>query len=400
MIEIKYWDDDPNHGIIYDWKYLKKEYKKLKCPKGVYDPFSVDFTKAAYAQVLSDRSQGKTTNPLLLGLIMYRDYGTVTHVIRQSEEICQPKNIMDMCKTILEFNYISKIFGGKWNSIRYRGKRWRLTFVDDDGNVLEESAPVIVCFGLDESQKLKSAYNAPRGDLVIFDEFINESFGVNDFIRFMDLLKTIFRDRRGYVYMLSNTIDKNSQWFDEFCVRDAVEELQAGESQYVHTELGTTIFLQILSPVKTKQRLFINQWLFGFPNKKLAAITGADTWSMTNYQHIPSDKDTEHQVIFGRLYLLQSGKYVKLKLVHNNKVGYCVYVHPATKIYDDSIILTHGDILDKRYMFGFGSKKSKVLDLVWRLYEGNRFYYARNSEGSLVKSYISITRTKIRDMMK
>lgn len=397
---IQYFDDNPNHGIIYDWKHIRKEYKKLKCPKGVYDPFSVDFQKAAYGVVMSDRSQGKTTNPLLVGLIMNRDYGTVVHVIRQNKSICEPKSIMDMCKTILEFDYISKIYGGKWNSIRYRGKRWRLTLVDDEGHVLEESAPVIVCFGLDESQDLKSAYNAPRGDLVIFDEFINDSYGFNDFVRFMDILKTIFRDRRGYVYLLSNTIDLNSQWFDEFCIRDDLEGMQAGEMKYVKTILGTVLHIHILPPVRTKQRLFINQWLFGFPNKKLSSITGSETWATDNYQHIPSDREAEHTVIFGRLFLLQSGKYVKLKLVYNSAVGYCVYVHPATKIYDDSVILTHGDILDRRYQFGFGSKKSKLLDLIWRLYEGNRFYYARNSEGALVKSYIHLTKTKIRDMTK
>ena len=398
--DIKYYDDNPNHGIIYNWDFLKKEYKKLKCPKNVYNPFAVDFTKAAYCVCMSDRSQGKTTNPLLLGLLMYKYYGCVTHVIRQNKTICEPRNIMDMCKTILEFDYISKIFDGQWNSIRYRGKRWRLTLVDEEtGQVLEEcTQPCIACFGLDESQDLKSAYNAPRGDLVIFDEFINESYGYNDFIRFMDILKTIFRDRRGYVYLLSNTIDINSPWFDEFCVRDVVEGLQAGESTYTKTVLGTVMFLQILNPVKTKQRKFINQWLFGFPNKKLASITGAETWSMSNYPHIPPDKETESTVIFGRLFLYQSGKYVKLKLMYNEKVGYCVYVHPATKVYQDSAILTNGEILDKRYQFGFGSKNSKILDLIWRLYKANRFFYARNSEGELLKTYIRLTKTKLRDM--
>ncbi len=400
MIEnIKYFDDNPNHGIMYDWKHLQKEYKKLKCPKHVFNPFSVDFTKTAYGIIMSDRSAGKTTNPLLLGLIMYRDYGTITHVIRQSKYICEPKMIQDMFKTILEFDYITKIFGGKWNSVRYRGKRWRLVLLDEEsGRILEESEPVVACFGLDEWEDLKSAYNAQRGDLVIFDEFVNSKYSYDDFVHFMDILKTIFRDRRGYVYMLSNTIDLYTPWFDEFCLRDQIEDMKAGEKRVIHTALNTSVHIELLTPIKTKQRLFINSWLFGFPNPKLAAITGADTWAMKNYQHIPHDKESESTVIYGKVLLYQAGKYVKLKLVTNDKVGLCVYVHPVTHVYDDDTILTAGDITSKNQQFGFGNKDSMILTTIWRLYAANKFYYFHNSAGALVESYINSVKLKKRNM--
>lgn len=395
----EYIDNDPNKGILYDWKHLQREYKKLHCPKGVYNPFSVDFSRAAYCMCLSDRSSGKTTNVLLLGLLMYRDYGTVTHVIRQTKEICEPKNIKNMFDTIVQHHYIEKIFDNEYNNIRYRGKRWTLIFVDEEGNLLRESDTVCACFGLDESDNLKSAYNAPRGDLIVFDEFIATNFGYNDFFRFMDILKTILRDRRGYIYMLSNTINKNSPWFDEFCIRDIIEPMTTGQNTYYTTPLGTTLFIELLDPVKTKQRRFINSWLFGFQNKKLAAITGADVWATNNYQHIPPAKDAEPTMIFSRLFLEQSGKIVKLDLVYTKEIGYCVYVHAANKIYPDGYVLTNGEIKDRRYQFGFGNKKSKVLTMIWRLYAANRFFYATNSDGALIAAYISLTKTKQREMM-
>lgn len=396
---IKYWDDDPNNGIIYDWGLIQKEYKKLKCPKHVYQPVLSDFSKVAYQIIMSDRSNGKTTNPLLCAMIMYKLYGTVCHVVRQTKYICEPKMIQDLYKTVLEFDYISKIFDGQYNSIRYRGKRWRLTYLDDDGNVLEESPPVCVCLGLDEWQDLKSAYNAPRGDIVIFDEFINEQYGFNDFVHFLDILKTIFRDRRGYVFMLANTIDINSQWFDEFCIRKDIEDMKAGEKRYIKTDLDTAISIEILSPVRTKQRRFINSWLFGFPNKKLAAITGGETWAMANYQHIPPEKETPVRSIYSKVHVYHAGKFVKLRLVYNDQVGYCVYVHPVKYTYDDSTILTAGNITDSRYQFGFGNKDSKILTLIWRLYAGNRFFYSRNSEGALIHSYIKAVNLKKREML-
>lgn len=397
--KIEFFDCDKNRGIIYNWKRLYKEYKKLKCPKHLYNPFTVDFSRGAYNMVLSDRSAGKTTNCILLGLLMYRDYGTTPHIIRQSKEMCEPKNIKDMFRTILEFDYISKIFDGEYNSVRYRGKRWTLLQVDEDGHIIRESEPVIYCFGLDEYQNLKSAHNAPRGDLIIFDEFISSVFGYDDFFRFMDELKTILRDRRGYIYMLSNTINKNSPWFDEFCIRDEIEPIEQGQDCYIKTELGTGIHFQILSPVRTEQRLFINTWLFGFHNKKLAAITGSQTYATENYQHIPKSKDAEPTMIFSRLFVLQSGKYVKLDLVRTAEIGLCVYVHRANRLYPDGIVLTHDNIIDSRYQFGFGNKNSKILKTIWRLYAGNRFFYATNSDGALIKAYISMVQTKQREML-
>lgn len=400
MKQIEYYDNDPNKGIKYDWKHLQKEYRKLKCPKGVYNPFSVDFSRAAYCMCLSDRSSGKTTNVLLLGLLMYRDYGTVCHVIRQNKEICEPKNIKNMYAAITEHGYIEKIFDGEYNDIRYKGKRWTLVFVDELGYIIRESDPVCLCFGLDESDNLKSAYNSPRGDLIVFDEFISTVFGYNDFFRFMDILKTILRDRRGYIYMLSNTINKNSPWFDEFCIRDVIEPMQAGDSLYYKTVLGTCLYIQLLSPVTTEQRKFINNWIFGFTNPKLAAITGAETWATNDYQHIPPHKDIEPEMIYSKLFLIQSGKIVKLDLVHSVDLGYCVYVHRANKLYPDGVVLTNGDIIDRRYQFGFGNKNSKLLTFIWRLYAGNRFYYATNSDGALISAYIKLTKSKMLEMGK
>lgn len=399
-VKLKYYDGDPNKGIIYDWSHIRKEYKKLKCPADVYYPLKPDFDTCAYNMALSDRSQGKTTNPLLATMLMHRDYGTAPHYLRQHSDMCTPRMLRDLFATIQQHHYIQRVWGEQYNDLEYRGKRWWLLLRSPDGDIIaRHNLPVLTCFGLDESDALKSTYNAPTGDAVILDEFISSVYGYSDFVHFQDILKTIFRDRYcPVVWMLSNTINLNSPWFDELCIRDQINQLKQGDSIYVTTPLDTRIFVEILPPKISEQRQRVNKRLFGFPNPKLAAITGQAAWATEHYQHIPPDSEEDPvETIVGNLYIRQSGKYARIRIVDRSSLGLCVYVTPATRIYDDSVILTAGDISDPREIFGFGPKDSKLLGTVWRLYKANRWYYATNSEGALIRSYISLVLSMQRD---
>jgi hypothetical protein len=394
-MEIKYIDGDPSKGIAYDWKRIRKEYRKLKIPAIYFDPLRVDPGRAGYYQALSVRSRGKTTETLLLGMIMYKLYGTIIHYIRTDRETITPKSLKDLFPTIIDNGYIEKITDGKYNSVEYYGKRWTYVQRDDTGNIIEKS-PNHFCIALclDDSDRLKSSYSCPKGDLIIFDEFIQLSgYGYNDFIRFSDMISTIFRKRTcGMVYMLSNTIDINSPWFDEFCIRQDVETMQPGENRYIESPEGTHIFIEIMSPDDTPQRQTVNKRFFGFPNPKLAAITGRGTWATDSFPHIPPNKEDPPRILHNKLFLRHAGKLVKLQLVQTD-VGLCVYVRPATKTYKDSRIFVSGDIHDNREIYGFGAAGSS-LQLIWRLYKANRFFYATNSDGNLLRSYIKAVKTR------
>lgn len=395
-MEIKYIDGDPSKGIAYDWKRIRKEYRKLKIPDKYYNPLRVDPERAGYCMALSDRIRGKTTETMLLGMIMHKLYGTIIHYIRNAKDQITPKNLKDLFHTLVENGYIEKITDGKYNSVDYYGKRWTYVYRDPDTGKIIEKCPRHFCFcaGLDESDDLKSSYSCPRGDFIIFDEFIElGGYGYNDFICFADIISTIFRERLcGMIYMLSNTIDINSPWFDEYCIRDEIEQMGQGESRYIESPDGSHIFFEILTPSKSEQREKVNKRFFGFPNPKLSAITGRGTWATDSYPHIPPHKEDPPRILHNKLFLRHVGKLVKLQLVQTD-VGLCVYVRPATKTYMDSRIFVSGDIHDSREIYGFGAAGSS-LQLIWRLYRANRFYYATNADGNLIRSYIKAVKTR------
>ena len=393
--KIKYIEGKPSLGILVDWKKVKRAYKKLKCPPETYNPIQMDVTKYGYIMDLSDRSRGKTTNKLLVGLILYKMYGIQLQYIRQTKADVENRMLKDLYDTVLYHHYIEKIFEGEFNSIYYRGKRWYLSLVDEEGKIVaKDDTHCTFCIGLNESDNLKSTYNAPTGDMIFFDEFITSRPNPNDFVLFTDICKTIIRDRISPVIFLSaNTINKNSQYFDEFNIRSYVENLQAGESAAVISPEGTHIYITILPMNTTPERKKVNERYFGFDNPKLASITGKGTWATEHFQHIP---EGDVKILFNNIYIYHIGKYIKLRIVHHEYLGVCVYCYPShvENLHDDSVIFTLSDMTDRRYIFAFGLKGIPVCN-IWYYYTSNKFYYLDNSIGGLVKDYIVTSRRTI-----
>lgn len=393
--KIEYINNNQALGIKIDWKLVRKEYRKLHCPPSTHNPLLADFDKCGYVIDLSDRSRGKTTNKLLVGLILFKLYGINLHYIRQSSEDCELKAIRKLYETVQDYKYIAKIFDDMFNDIKYIGKRWYLMKRSDNGIEYQCEDDCTYCCGLDESDHMKSTYNAPRGDMIFFDEFISTFYGANDFVRFNDICKTIIRDRLSPVVFLSaNTINKNSPWFDEFIIRKEIETMEQGESKIVNS-YDTHIYVEILTADNSEVRQAVNKRFWGFPNPKLASITGKGTWATDHYQRIPiyrNPYDEQPRTLQDILYISMSGKLVKLKLVNEPTLGLCVFVTPATIVHANDIVLTADEITNKRTLFGLG--KGTFVEAYWKLYDQNKFYYARNSEGDFVRSYLSYYKTK------
>lgn len=399
---MKYINDDPNKGIEYDWKLIIKEFNKLDVPKHVYTPIHCPFDKAHLFVNLSDRSIGKTTNWLLLGHIMNKHYGTIMHYIRDKEDMITPKALKDLYTTILEYDYITKITEGRWNSVYYHARRWYYCNVDELGDIQEVSEKhFMFCCSVENAMNLKSSYNAPLGDFILFDEFIGKYYPPNQFVYFCDLVKTIIRDRISPIIIMSaNTIDKNSVYFNELEIFDDIQTMKQGDQKIVTTDGGTTIHVEIVGQnvERQKRRSLVNKLFFGFKNPMLASITGAD-WAMKYYPHIPPSKKTVHrdektveeiEIITQNIYIQFNTKYVRLDIVRNSKRGVCVYCHWSGEPlrYDDSYIFTAGEVLDTRYHFKFGKLTAPLPKFIWTKYKENMFFFATNDVGAFVESYV------------
>ena len=392
---IKYILNDPNYGIDYDWKKIRKEYKKLECPPDVYDPTTAPLETCKYFVENSERNVGKTTNWLLLGMIMNKMYGTIIQYVRQTDNMVVPKALKNLFDTILIHNYVAKLTEGRWNSVMYRARRYYYCFVDENtGEIVEKDTEhFMFCCSIDKAEDLKSSYNAPLGDLIIWDECIGKYYYPNEFVRFCDLVKTIIRGRRSpIIALLANTINPHSPLYNELEIYEDVQLMKVGTNKIIETKKGTKIYVEWIGvePEKKQKNTVINKLFFGFKNSLLGSITG-DDWAIKCYQHIPElPKDDDNafaDIISRRLYIFFNNKYVRLDVVNHYQLGLCVYAHWATKLYTDSIIFTNVDRTDRRYQYKLG--EGNLRKFVDTCFKENRVYYASNDIGSFIQAFLS-----------
>lgn len=387
MDKIKYFEDDVNKGIIVDWKRIKKEYAKLGCPEDVYNASLIPYSNISYVMGLSERSIGKTTSFLLLGMLLNRDYGITIQYIRSRETMIQNMQIKDLFKTVRKFHYIEKITNDKYNDVMYKSRRWYYINVDNDGNVIEQAPEhFMMCLSIDKSEVYKSSYNAPVGDFIIFDEFIGKFYPMNEFIYFMDLVKTIIRARISpKIIMLANTIDKHSEYYSEFEIYEQIQMLQYGEKEIITTDLGTKIYVEFIENTKKlEEKRFFNNLFFGFKNPRLASITGGG-WATNEYPHIIEGFKTIHR----GLYVESHGKLLALDIVLYDDIGICINCHKATRTYEDSIIYSLDEPKDKRYRYYLG-QGDRIDRFLVKMVQMHHIRFQNNACGTIFYNFYNM----------
>lgn len=369
-----------------NYNKIIREYNKLKCPPEVFNPCKLPYDKDKYFVLCSERSVGKTTNVLLFGMVAHEVHGTQIQYIRQFDHMLEPKNSRQLFKTILEFDYVTKVTKGRWHSLRYWARGWYYCNYDKDGKILDQDPePFMYCLAIDQHTTYKSVYNAPKGDIICFDEFIGDYYPQDEFVHFCDLVKTIIRERsEPIVFMLGNTIDRYHQYFHEMELLPIVSSMPLGEHSELVTSKGTPIYIDFVTREKTPEKLRHNTLFFGFKNKKLGSITGTD-WAITPMQHI--DKYDEPEVVAKNFYVKFEDYLINLELAYSKQYGSHILAHFANATYPDSHIYCMDQMLDYRYRYRFGS--DKIDRLIWTLYERKKFYYSSNSVGAIIDKYVT-----------
>lgn len=388
--KVEYYDDDPNHGIIYDWDKIKKRYEDLKCPEEYFSPVHVPFNLCRWYMGYSARSVGKSTGWFLLCMIMNTMYGTRMIYVRQSEDNIKPKYAEEMFNAVLANGYVYKITKGRWNSLWYNARKWYFANVDPDGTIEEKAIePFCHVISVDRGQNVKSVGNFPTGDMIIYDEFINKYYHPDEFVWFCDLFKTIQRDRFGcHVVLLGNNTDVSNQWFAETETMYAAYKLKPGEHTIQTTRKGTNIFVEYIGFDKKRSAMLemFTKLYYGFENEKLGAITG-EGWALEPAHILPHG---DFRIAVNNLFVKSKFRHLKLDIGVHENIGLACNVHFYSKIdvlddgtlyelkepYGKKIILTTEPIQDREHVYGRGT--GKLAELINKLIKENRMYFSDN----------------------
>lgn len=388
---IKYIDDNQQKGIKIDWNHVFKEYKKLGCPDDIYDPTTLPINSVNWSVLMSARSRGKTTAWLLIGMILYRDYGIQIGYIRQTDRMTSSVKTRDLFNVVCEFGYVEKIFGSKWNSVYLWQKHFYLCKRDGDGKLTEKAEDdFCICLSIDKSYEYKSTLTRPRTDLLIFDEFISNKYAPDEFIDLCQLISTVRRKRLSTkILCLSNMVTPYSEYLEEMGLRDTALKLTAGEHTIIESPMGAKVYYEVIdiSNKVEKKDTWFNKLYFGFTNKKLSAITGEE-WEISNYPHLPHrEKDEKRRMISRDVYVKCFGKYVVMEFWDSDVLGlYCMFRPFELQVPRDGIVFTDELPLSKSEVYGMG--EGTDFSKLWNLYLAHRDFYANNEIGHMIETYV------------
>lgn len=386
-MELKFYDNKESHGIIYDFKFLEKEFKKLVKIKGYYKiPFHA-LAENKYFINMSERSTGKTTMWLLFGCLIFKHYGTPISYVRTSKTEIKPSTATTICNTLINYEngyYIRELTDGQYNNVYYHWGKFYYCNTDEKGTRLDTAPnPFMYFLSVDQNLNYKSSLNI-ISDFILYDEFIgkeNQDTSVN----FADLCKTIIRDRKSPIIIMSaNTINLTSIFFYDFEITNDVRHTHKGESKQIITPLGTHIFFEIidLDATKRKERTNLNKLFFGFKSPKLASVTGVGTWAFDNAPHIKHTEEEKRVRVIG---FIDTVELLRLELWFDKNKGVFLRVTRATRTTEDDYIFS-AKVIGRFY--GFGWHK----DLIKKLYNNNYVEYQDNEIAHIFRNYYELVR--------
>lgn len=384
--EITYLNNNVQDGIKVDWKKVFTYYNALKMPKGIYNPAKeLDPDSAEWFILISSRSTGKTTNLLIISIILFLMYGITTPYIRQRPDMTARQNIEKLFEVIRACGYIKDLTDGEYNNVYYFGHKMYLCHIDEKGDRDKRTEAFMYALDLTQNEVYKSSLNMPTGDFIIFDEFISSTYANNEFVTLCDLLKTILRDRlTGKIFLLANTTNYYNEYLRELYIQDEVLKVAEDEPFIKLTQKKTRIFCHLISN-RNKQRAKVNTLYFGFDNPKLASITGG-SWAVDSYPHF--FRDDERELVSKDFYITYAGKILQLDYCVSPALGEHIFVHDAVKINDKARrVYTVGDITERRQAYKFGDKP--IDKRIWKLYNANKWYYYNNDIGFTVDTYVN-----------
>lgn len=387
---------------------LEKEIKRLKIPKQFKPPkpetvFTHDFSM--YLSIRQD--SGKTTNTLLFCLCEYYLWGWRAVLLRNDNNQTKKASTETLFDVIKKYNYIEIATHGEYNDIILKPllKKWFLVYRDkenDDVITREAKTPFLTMLSNENYLDIKSTYNDPYCNTIIFDEFMDtkrDSRGLMNELE--NNISTILRLRpESHVIMLGNNLNQYFRLFEEFTIEDQIINLKYGSVIDYTTELGTTVYAELLDISEEKKLDLANKRIrfSGFNTPKMAVFNGVQPWQGGSYKHITDFEMLDnYEPTRDRIYIKHRNRFVKLEIYENDKYGTYVFLHWAKEPkLKDSVILTEEPQAPNQF-YGSGTRTrskriNEVLTIIMNMHRDNQWYYENNRIGELIADYFKSIR--------
>ena len=404
------------YNNLYDTKKIEKELAKLNIPKEYrYRMISLDnlFTHDYMMQLSIRQDSGKTTQALILGLVLHKLYNRTTMYMRSDAQQITLSNIESLYDVIIECNYIEKLYDGKYNTLVYKSIEHKFylakSSTDNDGKLSTDVSDDCLCHVtcLEKWKEYKSNVNNPHADYIVFDEFMDTSRATTrQMVELQNNISTFGRLREScHVLMLGNNVDRYCFWFEEFCIENDIVNLTFGSYIEKKTDLGTSFICELMRVSDShKEKIRKNKIRFsGFETPKMNAFNGLQEWQGNAHDHIPDNELLKNKPIMNNIWIRHRNAYIRLNVYNDVEFGYFVFMHYSNKPkFDDSIILTLKPSANNEF-FGFAEygpvKLKKCMMNIVDIIGSKKVYFSTNSVGELFANYMSEHRLNKRSLV-
>ena len=376
---------------LYDIKEIEKEWERLKIDKKYHFFDLHDILENDISMYLSVRKDsGKTTNMLILALILRKKYGIVTEYLRNDVSQTTFDSCSKLFDTIKAHGYIEKIFEGKYNDLEYssRGKEYTLIYRNENGEIERREEDSFLRIKSNEKwSDYKSGYSSPRSWFIIWDEFLDSNQNHTTIVsKLFNNISTFTRDNpRAHVVALSNTVNKYDAIFDDFTITGDIEFMDYGESKRIVTDLGSRYYVELLpvSVEKKKELAKKNVRFYGIGKSKFANFTGVDAWKGYNYKHL-LDEDVKSYIIL--YYVHHRDKWLTISFIEFEDetikpAFHIAWSNPPKK--EDKIVFTLTPHKVNECLIHDISNRFK------KAFKEDRVYYATNETGLLFDDFLN-----------
>lgn len=364
-----------------------KLFKSLKIPETVFNPVRDNPRPGDWNVLLSPRGTGKTTNLLLHGMCCNWVDGVEIQYIRQYDDMLTPSRLADLFDVVLQYDYVTKITGGRWHNVRYFRRRWYYCNNGDDGKITEQSEkPFMTCLGINREHELRSSYNAPDGDFIIIDEFMraDKMYLRDEFVMLCNLLSTIIRNRKtAHIYLCANLVDITCPYLSEMGIQDVVKQLNFGDFKQL-TNGDTVLNIVMIKPHDDGAGNKFNKYFAPWENAKMTGITGArGTWAIKMYPHAPHD---EFKIIDRAQIECRDG-YIAREIRQYSTGLYLMY-YPLDAPLDDRVTYTRDETQPFNFMRRYGLGYTETDKIAQQLIQLKRWFFSDNTTGERVEVFI------------
>ena len=372
----------------YIQEYILKHANE-KWFEGHYSPLQVVKTNTPYIISYGGRNLGKTFAWLILIYTIWQCEGYKSVLMRRMAETIKSSKVAETFTKVFDLGYVPNNEG--YTGITYRTGAWRGYWTDEKGKIKYDET---FCYPFALSSKIetnKGVSDIEKLGIIFFDEALTaDNYLTDEWGRFQNAVSTLVRENsQACCVLCANTVSWVAPYFREFGIKN-VRSIKKGTVKVFQCLDETAVTLEYCNDVvANRKKKIVDRRFFGFKSGT-ADMIRVGSWEIHSYQHLTREmiEDRHRELITRDIYIAHENEILCLELYVMDDFGPLVNVRPADNFDLGKVIYVVGDHTDPRYHHR-PNPSNKIDKLIWTLYHNNRFYYADNLCGEIVKKFLA-----------